>query len=99
MATFEVRRTTEFANWLVALRDLRARAKVLARISNMQAGNLGLCSAIGNGVSESKIDYGPGYRLYFVRRGVDLVVLIAGGDKSTQAKDIARAKLMAANLE
>lgn len=94
----EVRKTEEFADWLSSLRDLRAKTKVLARITNMQAGNSGDCESVGEGVSESKINYGPGYRLYFVQRGAEVIVLLAGGDKSTQPRDIARAKELAAAL-
>lgn len=92
----EVRKTDEFANWLGALRDVRAKAKVLARVSNMQNGNFGHCEPVGKGVSESKINYGPGYRLYFIHRGAAVIVLLAGGDKSTQSRDIAKALELAA---
>lgn len=94
----EVRKTDEFANWLSALRDIRAKAKVLARISNMQNGNFGDCEPVGKGVSESKINYGPGYRLYFIQRGAAVIVLLVGGDKSTQSRDIAAAQELAAGL-
>lgn len=94
----EVRKTDEFASWLSALRDIRAKAKVLARISNMENGNFGDCEPVGKGVSESKIHYGPGYRLYFIQRGAAVIVLLVGGDKSTQSRDIAMAQELAAGL-
>lgn len=94
----EVRKTKEFSDWLDALRDFRAKAKVLARITNMQNGNLGNCAPVGKGVSESKINYGPGYRLYFIQCGAAVIVLLVGGDKSTQSRDIAVAQELAAGL-
>lgn len=94
----EVRKTDEFASWLGSLRDLRAKAKVLARISNMQDGNFGDCKPVGKGVSESRINYGPGYRLYFIQHGAAVIVLLAGGDKSTQSHDIAVALKLATDL-
>lgn len=90
----EVVSTLEFDDWL-AQQVGRAKAKVLARIRNMELGNYGDCEAVGDGVSESKIDWGPGLRLYFVERGNTLVVLLCGGDKSTQQSDIERAKKLA----
>ena len=93
-----VNKTSEFEQWLEALPDIRARARILARISNMEEGNLGDCKSVGDAVSESRIDYGPGYRLYFTRRGQQLIILLCGGNKSTQQRDIARAKKLAANL-
>ena len=95
----EVRRTAAFADWLAELRDLRARAKIAARIDRLAFGNPGDVAPVGEGVSEFRIHYGPGYRVYFVRRGAAIIVLLCGGDKSTQAKDIKTAKLLAANLE
>lgn len=86
----EVVSTLEFDDWLAG-NSRRAKAKVLARIRNMELGNYGDCEPVGNGVSESKINWGPGLRLYFVERGNTLVVLLCGGDKSTQPADIERA--------
>ena len=86
--------TLEFDAWLAEQRG-KARAKVLARIRNMYEGNYGDCEPVGEGVSESKIDWGPGLRLYFVERGTKLVVLLCGGDKSSQASDIEKAKKLA----
>ena len=93
-AMAEVVSTLEFDDWF-ARQAKPARAKVLARISNMELGNYGTCEPVGGGVSESKIDWGPGLRLYFVERGNTLVVLLCGGDKSTQQSDIERAKKLA----
>ncbi len=87
----EVRQTTAFAKWLRELRDTQARARVVARIRRLSLGNPGDVKPVGEGVSELRIDYGPGYRIYFVRRGDAVVVLLAGGDKRTQDRDIATA--------
>jgi putative addiction module killer protein len=81
------------------LRDGQAKARVLARIASAQHGNFGDCKAIGAGVSEMRIDVGPGYRLYFVRRAEIVYLLLAGGDKSTQVRDIRRAKTMMRELK
>ena len=82
-----------------SLRDDRAKAKIAARIDRMASGNQGDVEAVGAGVSELRIDYGPGYRVYFTRRGLTLILLLCGGDKSTQAKDIRIAKALAAEVE
>lgn len=95
---FEVRKTDEFVRWLDGLRDLRARARVLVRIERVVAGNLGDSKSVGHGVSELRIDYGPGYRVYFTRRGQWIVILLVGGDKSGQAADIKTAVRLAKNL-
>lgn len=95
----EVRQTTRFSTWLAGLRDDRAKAKILKRIDRAKKGNLGDVGPVGEGVSEMKIFYGPGYRLYFVQRGPELVLLLCGGDKSTQDADIAEAKDMAKEVE
>lgn len=92
----EVRKTERFAQWLDSLRDIQAR--VQARIERLAAGNSGEVEAVGEGVSELRIHYGPGYRVYFQQRGRTLIVLLAGGDKSTQSKDIAAALRLARNL-
>jgi len=94
----EVRQTELFGKWLLELRDLRARARIQARIDRLESGNAGDVKPVGEGVSEMKIDYGPGYRVYFVRRGSELVILLAGGDKSSQSKDIRKALDLARNL-
>ena len=91
----EVRRTSEFDAWLRGLRDREARARILVRIDRLQLGLAGDVKAVGHGVSELRIDHGPGYRIYFVQRGEQLVILLAGGDKRTQARDIRLAHQLA----
>jgi putative addiction module killer protein len=95
----EVRQTTRFATWLAGLRDERARARILKRLDRAANGNLGDVAPVGEGVSEMRIFYGPGYRVYFVQRGSELIVLLCGGDKSTQGADIEEAKAMAKELD
>lgn len=95
----EVRQAERFSNWLAGLRDERARARILKRLDRAQAGNLGDVAPVGGGVSEMRIFYGPGYRIYFVQRGKELIVLLCGGDKSTQSADIEEAKGMAKELD
>lgn len=92
----EVIQSDVFTRWLGGLRDPRARARVLVRIDRLAGGNPGDVRPVGEGVSEMRISYGPGYRVYFIRRGAVLVVLLCGGDKSTQARDIEAAKTIAA---
>jgi putative addiction module killer protein len=94
----EVRQTERFVRWLEGLRDLRGRAKVLARIERLIGGNPGDVRPVGSGLSELRINYGPGYRVYYLQRGTTLIILLAGGDKSSQVKDIDEALLLAANL-
>jgi putative addiction module killer protein len=91
----EVRKTAQFAAWIDGLRDLHGRARVLARIERLAAGNPGDSAPVGGGVIELRIDSGPGYRVYFVRRGRVLIVLLAGGDKGSQRRDIALALRLA----
>jgi putative addiction module killer protein len=91
----EVRQTETFAAWFKQLRDRHARARVQVRIDRLALGNPGDVRPVGEGVSELRIDYGPGYRVYFVRRGSTLIVLLAGGDKRTQTADIAEALALA----
>ena len=93
-----VTRTDEFSTWLKGLRDIRARAKILARIDRLELGNPGDVKSVGEGVSEMRITYGPGYRVYFVSMGSTIVVLLCGGDKSSQGRDIALAKQMAKEI-
>jgi len=95
---FEIRKTETFAQWLDALRDIHARARVQARIERLAAGNPGDVRPVGEGVSELRIDYGPGYRVYYTKRGRTLLILLAGGDKHTQAADIKTALRLARNL-
>jgi putative addiction module killer protein len=92
---FEVRRTERFARWFSGLRDSNARRRIQARIDLLELGNPGDCKAIGSGVSEMRIRYGPGFRVYFMRRGQQVFLLLAGGDKRTQSRDIAAAVEMA----
>lgn len=94
----EIRKTEKYAQWLDGLRDINARARIQARIERMAAGNAGDVKPVGEGVSELRIDYGPGYRVYFTKRGQKLVILLAGGDKSTQVADIKSALRLAHNL-
>ena len=90
-------RTDEFARWLRGLRDLRAKAIVQARVERLISGNPGDVRPVGAGVSELRINFGPGYRVYFQQRGAVLIILLVGGDKSTQAKDIRTAIVLANN--
>lgn len=94
----EIRKTEAFTKWLDGIVDIRARARILVRIERLAAGNPGDVKPVGEGVSELRIDYGPGYRVYYKKRGSKLVILLAGGDKRTQAKDIKTALLLAQNL-
>jgi len=97
-AAFEVRQTAEFARWFEGLRDRQARSRILVRIRRLALGNPGDVKPVGRGLSEMRIDYGPGYRVYFVRHGQTVVVLLAGGDKRTQATDINTALDLASSL-
>ena len=92
---FEVRRTERFIQWLDGLSDPRAVAKIAARAERLASGNFGDVQPVGEGVSELRIHYGPGYRVYFVQRGAVVVILLCGGDKSSQARDIRSAKALA----
>jgi putative addiction module killer protein len=94
----EIRKTEAFGQWLDALRDIQARARVQARIERLAGCNPGDVESVGEGVSELRINYGPGYRVYFQHRERELIILLAGGDKSTQAKDIKAALRLARNL-
>ena len=95
----EVRQTEEFAQWLTSLRDDVAAKRIKQRIARVQIGLFGDAKSVGDGLSELRIDHGPGYRVYFMRRGDILVILLCGGDKGSQARDISRAKAMAEKLE
>jgi putative addiction module killer protein len=95
----EVRRTDVFVKWLDGLRDDVAVARISNRIDRLTLGNPGVAKSVGEGVSEMKIDYGPGYRLYFIKRGKAIVLLLCGGTKGTQARDIKRAVQMAKELD
>jgi putative addiction module killer protein len=94
----EVRQTVEYAEWFKSLRDRQARARINTRIRRLSLGNPGDVKPVGEGVSELRIDYGPGYRVYFVQRGETLVILLAGGDKRTQNRDIKTALELARAL-
>lgn len=96
---YSVLKTDEFDRWLSKLRDERAKARIAARIRSAEYGNLGDVSPVGAGVSEMRIHYGPGYRVYFTLRGRELVILLIGGDKSSQRKDIEKAKALALELK
>lgn len=98
-APIEIRQTCVYAKWFAALRDLRVRARIDARLRLLSLAHHGDAKALGGGISELRIDYGPGYRIYFTRRGSALVVLLTGGDKSRQSADIAKARALAAELE
>ncbi|MCK6429598.1 MAG: type II toxin-antitoxin system RelE/ParE family toxin [Burkholderiaceae bacterium] len=94
-----VRLTPEFESWLDGLRDKKAQVRIAARLRHAEAGNLGDCKAVGGGVSEMRVHFGPGYRLYLAQKGSILIVMLAGGDKSSQAQDIRRAQHILKQLE
>lgn len=94
----QVRQTGLFVRWLEGLRDLRGRAKVLARIERLIGGNPGDAKPVGAGVSELRINFGPGYRVYYLQKGTTLIILLAGGDNSSQSKDIQTALQLADTL-
>lgn len=94
----EIRKTDNFAKWIDGLQDIRARARILVRIERLKVGNPGDVKPIGEGISELRIDYGPGYRVYFKRIGQKMIILLAGGDKKTQPKDIRTAISLSRNL-
>ena len=94
-----VLQTEPFKTWFESLRDRMAQKHILVRIGRLERGNFGDVRPVGGGVSELRIFYGPGYRLYIIQRGADLVILLCGGDKSRQARDIEQAKQLAADME
>jgi putative addiction module killer protein len=94
----DVRQTEVYAQWFASLRDQQAKARINVRIRRLSLGNAGDVRPVGEGVSELRIDYGPGYRVYFAQRGQALIVLLAGGDKDTQDRDIKRAIELARGL-
>ncbi|MBZ5536574.1 MAG: type II toxin-antitoxin system RelE/ParE family toxin [Acidobacteriia bacterium] len=94
----EIRKTETYARWLDGLHDIRARARILARVERLASGNPGDVRPIGEGVSELRIDCGPGYRVYYTLRKRTVVILLAGGDKRSQAADIKTALRLARNL-
>ncbi len=94
----EIRKTDVFARWLDGLRDIQARARILVRLERLASGNPGDVKPVGEGVSELRVNYGPGYRVYFKRQGLEVVILLAGGDKDSQTTDIKTALELARNL-
>ena len=98
MLMVEIRKTDLFSKWIDNLRDVQAKARVLVRIERLASGNAGDVKPVGEGISELRIDYGPGYRVYFIKRGNELIILLAGGDKSSQTADIKVAIRLASNL-
>lgn len=96
---FTVLQTEEFRDWLDRLRDVRAQARIAARLRLAEAGNLGDWRSVGGEVSEMRVDFGPGYRLYFARRQTILIIMLAGGNKSSQTRDIKRAQRLLKQLE
>lgn len=96
---FTIRRTRDYADWIKTLKDFRAQARIADRVDRLAAGNPGDVRPVGEGVSELRINYGPGYRVYFVRDGLVVYVLLCGGDKSTQDKDIRLAEKLAQQLK
>jgi putative addiction module killer protein len=99
MVMYQMQSTDVFDDWLRNLRDKKARARILARLESASLGNLGDVKNIGVGIREMRVHFGPGYRIYFAQRGEVLLVLLCGGDKSTQARDIDRAQRILKNLE
>jgi len=95
---FIVRRTEDFITWLGGLRDTVARARIAKRIDRLARGNFGDAKSVGDGVSELRFDFGPGYRIYYTRRGNVVVILLCGGDKHSQARDIDRARQLAKEI-
>lgn len=98
MDAIEIRQTDDYSRWFERLHDREARARILIRIRRLSLGNPGDAESTGGGVSELRIDYGPGYRIYFIRRDTTVVILLAGGDKRTQKRDIERAKELSTGL-
>ena len=92
----KIRKTNIYKKWIAALRDNRARYRILTRIKRLEEGNPGDVKPAGDGISEMRIDYGPGYRVYYKDIGNEIIILLCGGDKTTQQEDIARAKKIAA---
>jgi putative addiction module killer protein len=95
----QIVKTEDYAEWFARLRDKKAKDIILARLRRVELGNFGDCEPIGEGVSEMRIHFGPGYRIYTMRQGIEIVILLAGGDKSTQQRDITSALAMARALK
>lgn len=96
--SMEVRKTEVFSKWIDGLKDIKARIKVLVRIERLTEGNPGDVKSVAKGLSELRISYGPGYRVYFTKKNKELIILLAGGDKSSQVKDIKKAIKLLENL-
>ena len=96
---YQLRETDAFARWLKRLRDKRAKARIIARLESARLGNLGDCKPVGSGIREMRIHFGPGYRLYFVKRGKLVLLLLCGGSKSTQDWNMIRAKKLLDDIE
>lgn len=96
---FDIIKSATFDRWLEDLKDIHAKARIEMRIRRLGLGNAGDAKPVGEGLSELRIDYGPGYRVYFMQRGRVMIVLLCGGDKSTQARDIKRARTIASEWE
>lgn len=99
LLVYSLLKTVEFERWVTKLRDPKAKARIVARMISAELGNLGDVTLVGSGISEMRIHYGPGYRVYFTQRGKELIVLLIAGDKTSQRKDIERAKLLADELK
>ena len=95
----DIRQTETYRKWFASLRDRAARARIDVRIRRLSLGNPGDVKPVGHGVSELRIDFGPGYRVYFVQRGSTIIILLCGGDKATQAKDILKAHALSEQVE
>lgn len=95
----EILQTSNYSRWFASLRDVRTRARIDVRIRRLSLGNPGDAKSLGGGISELRVDFGPGYRVYFARKGPALILLLAGGDKSRQQADIARAREIAAQWD
>lgn len=95
---FTLLRTDKFDEWLSKLRDTKGKARIIARIRSAELGNLGDMEPVGEGISEMRVHYGPGYRVYLKKKGKSLIILLSGGDKSSQTRDIKKAKALAAAL-
>jgi putative addiction module killer protein len=96
---YEIRQTDAFRDWYARLADVRGRARIRARLERLSHGHFGDARFVGDGVSELRVDFGPGYRVYYIRGGSALVILLCGGDKGSQDRDIRRARAMAAEWE
>jgi putative addiction module killer protein len=98
-SVIEIQETDTFSDWLRVLRDVQAKARIAARVRRLAFGNPGDVKPVGEGISELRIHYGPGYRVYYIQRGAVLILLLCGGDKSTQDRDIQTAKRLAKETE